>query len=109
VSEADAATVTVLPRGVTVTVAPGQSVFEAAVQQDVQWPTTCEGMGTCRLCFMSLVEGDEHVNPVESFEAEGLEEVVDNAQRGELRLACQVRPSGDLVVFKRGVRLRTRT
>ncbi|XVQ14972.1 2Fe-2S iron-sulfur cluster-binding protein [Spirillospora sp. CA-255316] len=100
----EAVTVTVLPRGVTVSVDPGQSVYEAAVEQDVRWPTTCEGMGTCHLCFMSVIEGAEHLDPVEPYEAEGLAEVVDRGGKGPLRLACQVRPRRDLVVFKRGVR-----
>jgi ferredoxin len=106
VPEREAVTVTVLPRGVTVNVDSGQSVYEAAVKQDVLWPTTCEGLGTCHLCYMSVVEGAEHLEPVEPFEAEGLAEVVDTVGRGPVRLACQVRPKRDLVVFKRGVRAR---
>jgi ferredoxin len=106
VPDREAVTVTVLPRGVTVTVGSGQSVYEAAVEQDVRWPTTCEGLGTCHLCYMSVVEGAEGLDPVESFEAEGLAEVIDTAGQGPLRLACQVRPKRDLVVFKRGVRAR---
>ena len=98
-----AVTVTVLPRGAVVTVEAGQSVYEAAVQQGLRWPTMCEGLGTCHLCFMSVVEGAEHVNPVEPYEAEGLAELVDTDE-GQLRLACQTRPTGDIVVVKRGVR-----
>lgn len=103
-TEGKAARVTVLPRGVVVDVPAGQSVYEAAVQQGVRWPTMCEGLGTCHLCYMTVVEGAEHLNPVEPFEAEGLVEIVDTEGEGQLRLACQVRPEGDLVVVKRGVR-----
>jgi len=104
--EASTVTVTVQPRGAVLTVEAGQSVYEAAVQQGVRWPTMCEGLGTCHLCFMSVVEGAEHVNTIEPFEAEGLADIGDTGDPGEgqLRLACQVRPTGDLVVFKRGVR-----
>jgi len=107
VSEQTPAAVTVQPRGVTVLVSAGQSVYEAAVEQGVRWPTMCEGLGTCHLCFMVVVEGAEHLDPVEPFEAEGLADIVDTVDTvggGQLRLACQVRPRGDLVVVKRGVR-----
>lgn len=97
-------TVTVEPKGVVVEVPRGQSVFEAAVEQGLRWPTTCEGMGTCHLCAMSVIEGAEHLEAAGPLEAEGLAAIVDTARKGELRLACQVRPAGDLVVFKRGVR-----
>jgi adenylate cyclase len=100
----EAVAVTVLPREVMVRVRPGQSIYEAAVQSEIRWPTTCEGSGTCHLCVMSVIEGAEDLAPPEPLEAEGLAEVVDNIQRGPLRLACQVRPTRDLVVFKRGVR-----
>lgn len=99
-----AVTVKVLPKGVLLTVGAGQSVYEAAVDQGVRWPTTCEGLGTCHLCFMSVVEGGESLDAVEPFEAEGLAEIVDPTGQGQLRLACQVRPKEDLVVIKRGVR-----
>ena len=101
--ERKAATVTVLPRGAVFAVEAGQSVYEAAVQQGVPWPTMCEGQGTCHLCYMSVLEGTENLNPIEPYEAEGLVDIDDTGE-GQLRLACQVRPEGDLVVFKRGVR-----
>ncbi|MEU1275459.1 2Fe-2S iron-sulfur cluster-binding protein [Streptomyces sp. NPDC005799] len=97
-------TVTVEPKNVVIEVPSGLSVFEAALQQGVRWPTTCEGMGTCHLCFMSVVEGADHLDPPGPLEAEGLTTIVDTVNRGPLRLACQVRPDKDLVVFKRGVR-----
>ncbi|MFJ8001302.1 2Fe-2S iron-sulfur cluster-binding protein [Streptomyces sp. NPDC096310] len=102
--DAGSVTVTVEPKGVVVEVPPGLSVFEAAVRHGVRWPTTCEGMGTCHLCFMSVVDGAEHLDAADEMESEGLAGIVDTANKGPLRLACQVRPAGDLVVFKRGVR-----
>ena len=107
VPEQQAVTVTVQPRGVVVVVSPGQTVYEAAVEQGVRWPTTCQGMGTCRLCFMSVIEGADDLDPVEPFEAEGLAAVLDPVRKGPVRLACQVRPRTDLVVIKRGVRAAT--
>jgi hypothetical protein len=53
---------------------------------------------------MSVIEGVDRINAVEPFEAEGLGEIVDTSREGTLRLACQVRPEGDIVVVKRGVR-----
>ncbi|EFC86818.1 2Fe-2S iron-sulfur cluster-binding protein [Parafrankia sp. EUN1f] len=99
-----AATVTVRPKNITFSIEPGQSVYDAAVQNGIRWPTSCEGLGTCHLCFMSVIEGADRINAVEPFEADGLAEVVDTSREGTLRLACQVRPEGDIIVMKRGVR-----
>lgn len=102
--DAGSVTVTVEPAGVVIEVPRGQSVFEAAVGQGVRWPTTCEGMGTCHMCYMSVIQGAEQLDAAGPLEAEGLADVAGTVSMGALRLACQVRPAGDLVVFKRGVR-----
>lgn len=50
------ATLTILPLGVTVPVAPGQSLLEAALAAGVSLPRTCRN-GTCRACRCQMRSG----------------------------------------------------
>lgn len=50
---------TITPLGVTVPVAPGQSLMEAALAAGVRMPASCRN-GTCRTCMARLVEGRVH-------------------------------------------------
>lgn len=97
--------VTVRPADITFEVDWGDTVFAAAVAQHIRWPTTCEGEGTCRLCVVQVLEGREDTNDIDPLEAEGLAALPpSNRPEGSPRLACQLRPRGDLTLFKRGVK-----
>jgi len=50
------ATLTILPLGLTVPVAPGQSLLEAALAGGVSLPRSCRN-GTCRACRCPMVSG----------------------------------------------------
>lgn len=50
------ATLTLLPLGVTVPVAPGQSLLEAALAAGVSLPRSCRN-GTCRACRCQMLSG----------------------------------------------------
>jgi len=50
------ATLTILPLGVTVPVAPGQSLLEAALAAGVSLPRSCRN-GTCRACRCQMRSG----------------------------------------------------
>ncbi len=50
---------TITPLGVTVPVAPGQSLLEAALAAGVRMPASCRN-GTCRTCMARLLEGRVH-------------------------------------------------
>ncbi len=97
--------VTVEPSGATFEVEPGESVFAAAARHGYRWPTVCGGLGTCRMCLMTVLDGVEACSAIEDWEAEGLEEI--GASRGPAvqRLACQTRITGPVRVRKPGVRL----
>lgn len=99
-------TVTVQPSGIELEADAGQTVFEAARAAGYRWPTVCEGQGSCHMCFMQVLEGIDNLDAVQSWEAEGLEELGNVGTAGErTRLACQARVRGDVTVLKRGVRL----
>jgi len=99
-------TVHVQPSGVDVEVADGQSVMAAAEGQGLFWPTICHGLAECHTCYFEVMEGAEHLEP-----PNGLEEVALRQFAGRswyegkvIRLACQARVSGSVVVRKPGVR-----
>lgn len=50
------ATLTILPLGVTVPVATGQSLLEAALAGSVSLPRSCRN-GTCRACRCHMLSG----------------------------------------------------
>lgn len=50
------ATLTIQPLGVTVPVAPGQSLLEAALAAGISLPRSCRN-GTCRACRCQMLSG----------------------------------------------------
>jgi 2Fe-2S ferredoxin len=101
------AVVRVEPSGITFEAAPGQTIMAAAIAAGYRWPTICGGQGTCRTCFVRVRDGADRLTPVERWEREGIDELgaaAGGGDRGEVRLACQARPTGDVAVHKPGVR-----
>ncbi len=96
--------VEVEPSGLSFEVGPGETVFEAAGRHGYRWPTVCGGLGTCRTCIMTVVEGADACSPIEEWEAEGLEDIGATGSGPTVRMACQTRVSGPIRVRKPGVR-----
>ncbi len=94
------------PSGITFEVRSDETLIEAAWRHGYTWPTVCAGKGTCRTCFVLVVDGSEALGPLGPLEHEGIE-----ALRGVapeplelVRLACQLRVTGArAVVSKVGV------
>lgn len=100
------ATVRVLPSGVEIEVRTGESLMAAAERQGYRWPTVCHGLGTCRTCFVEVLDGAECCSPMGPLETEGITGLRKPLD-GATRLACQLRiPEGEVSVLKRGVRRR---
>lgn len=98
--------ITIQPLDRTIEAEEGATIMEAAWAHGLYWPTTCGGQGICTSCACAIEEGTENLEPLGRSERKTL-----SAERGEaalrdgrLRLACQARVRGDLVVNKRGVR-----
>jgi ferredoxin len=53
---------------------------------------------------MVILQGEEFCSPVESWEAEGLADLVVVKGSGPVRLACQTKVNGPVVVRKPGAR-----
>lgn len=93
------------PSGFEIEARPGETVMEAARRAGYYWPTTCGGNGECTTCACTIVEGAGHVSEMGRFETKSL--LVGRgrtALQQRLRLGCQVRVYGDVVVHKPGVR-----
>ncbi len=96
------------PLGLELTANRGESVMEAAEREGYYWPIGCDRVGECTNCAMDVVSGIARLTAMGRYERQNI-----LRQRGEvslrdvrLRLACQARVEGDVVVFKRGVALR---
>lgn len=99
------ATVRVLPKGIEYEAADGATIMAAAQAHDYYWPTTCGGEGRCTTCLCIVVSGIENLSPRSRAEEQVLtEERGPSALEEPIRLACQARVHGDVVVEKTGVR-----
>lgn len=100
-------TVRVLPDEILLEAEDGQTIIEAAWEAGYYWPTVCGGQGMCTSCTCVVEDGIENVEPMGRAERKTLAEERSDATlaAGRIRLACQARVCGDVVVTKRGVRL----
>jgi 2Fe-2S ferredoxin len=79
--------------------------MEAAERLGYYWPIGCDRSGECTNCAMDVVSGHARLSRMGRYERQNI-----LRQRGarsladiRLRLACQARVHGDVVVHKRGV------
>ena len=71
-----------------------------------RWPTVCHGQAVCTTCFFEVLAGSEHLAAAAPLERAALASspLVDAGGGGLVRLACQAKVTGDVIVGKRGVR-----
>jgi 2Fe-2S ferredoxin len=103
-------TVHVEPSGLDVEVDEGQSVMAAAEGQGIFWPTICHGLAECQTCFFEVVGGEDQLEPPNALEEVALRQFVGSSWYEDriIRLACQTRVRGPVVVRKPGVRRASR-
>jgi 2Fe-2S ferredoxin len=84
----------------------GETIMAAAERSGHRWPTTCNGEADCGICAFVAEAGEDRLSPVAQAEATALALVPVTRERvgRTVRLACQVRVSGDVTVTKRGVK-----
>jgi 2Fe-2S ferredoxin len=80
--------------------------MDAVCAQGYFWPVGCGKNGECTNCAMEVIAGIGRLSAMGRYERQNL-----LRQRGprsvddpRLRLACQARLEGDVVVYKQGVR-----
>ena len=89
------ASVTFQPVGLRVDCGDGESVFEVGRRAGVEIATACVGKATCGLCRVKIVAGEAHTSPLNAAEKKHLGNVYFLTK---MRLACQTRVHGDVVV-----------
>ncbi len=73
----------------------GWSVLEASRSHGIAHLSMCGGRGRCSTCRVRVVDGDAHCPPPSTNESRTLARV---GASPDTRLACQLRPSGDVGV-----------
>jgi ferredoxin len=91
------AKITFLPAGVTAEYGEGESLFEAGKRAGVAIETACVGKGTCGLCRVRIMAGEEALN---SYTDEELKHLGNVYYLTKVRLSCRVVPSGGDVVVE---------
>lgn len=93
------------PLGVEIEAPIGESVCDAFEAKGYYWPVGCPKNGECTNCAMEVVSGIGRLSAMGKYERQNL--IRQRGPRGaddpRLRLACQARVQGDVVVYKRGV------
>ncbi len=72
----------------------GQSVREALDTTDLRVRAACGGTGSCGACLVRLMQGEVNPHTLAEYQKLTAEERAEG-----LRLACQLRPRGDAVIF----------
>ncbi len=88
---------TSLPDNVAFECQPGESVLKAAKAAGIPFASACGGKAKCSTCRIWILEGAESLPAKHEAEAQLTERL---ALSEAIRLACQVRPTGDMV-FRR--------
>ena len=90
-----ASSITYLPLGLRVPCEDGESVFTVGRRAGVEISTACVGKATCGLCRVKIIEGEANVTPLNAAEKKHLGNVYFLTK---VRLSCQTRVLGDVVV-----------
>jgi adenylate cyclase len=83
------------PGGRTVTVPLGFTILEASRWAAIPHASVCGGRGRCSTCRVRIVEGADELSPPAEAESRTLARI---GNPMSVRLACQVRPRGDVRV-----------
>lgn len=92
----------VVPADIDIEVFAIETLFDAAWREGYDWPTVCVGQMLCTACHVVVKEGIDNVRPVvERQEASAIRRLAQRIYKGDetgVRLACQLRITGDVVV-----------
>jgi len=99
------ATVRVEPSGITLDVHDRETVMAAARRAGYRWPTICGGLADCGACALEVLESTQALPTPTTVEGLRLNTLVERRRYPDRtwRLACQLVPTGDVVVRKTGV------
>jgi adenylate cyclase len=83
------------PGGKAVSVPVGLSVLEASRWAGIAHESVCGGRGRCSTCRIRILQGADTLSPPDELELRTLRRI---HAAPDVRLACQMRPAGDLAV-----------
>lgn len=83
------------PLGLRIECEEGETAFSAARRANVPIPTACVGRGSCGLCRVKVVGGEDMLSPINNKERRHLGNTYFITK---LRLSCQAKVSGDVVL-----------
>lgn len=83
------------PLGIRIDCAEGETAFLAARRANLLIPTACVGRGTCGLCRVKVVAGEELLSPINAIERRHLG---NSYFVTKLRLSCQAQIHGDVTL-----------
>ena len=86
---------TYLPSGMKLPCDDGESVFAIAKRVGSPISTACGAKATCGLCRVKVISGESHLSPLTDAEKKHLGNVYFITK---MRLSCQTRVSGDVVI-----------
>jgi 2Fe-2S ferredoxin len=97
--------VRVEPSGITLEVHEGETVMAAARRAGYRWPTICGGLAECGACALEVLDAAAALPTPTTIEGVRLHALVERRRHPDRtwRLACQLVPTGDVVVRKTGV------
>lgn len=100
-------TVHVEPIGTSFRLGEGETLIQAAWREGYYWPTVCGGRSECTACHVIVRGGAENTLPPDDYEKDMIRPLAERkAQACPVRLACQLKVTGPVTVFKRAVRKR---
>jgi len=88
-------TIHFLPMGVSAECADGETIFEVGKRHSIVIETACVGKGTCGLCRVKVLAGDDSLSPYGDIDEKHLGNVYHLTR---VRLSCQARVHGDVTV-----------
>lgn len=91
------------PDGLELEVKDGQTIFRAADNAGIEWPTRCGGAQQCTICTMIVTAGAENLSRAgteETFRTAALVRRLE-LDTTRLRMACAARVRGPVVVEPR--------
>lgn len=97
--------VTVEPTGVVLEQQEGDTILARAKRHRTKGPSLCGGEAACTTRFVKIVDGMDRLP--EAKQAEHDARTLDKrVASGEIHLACQLTPGGDVRVRKRAIKPR---
>ena len=95
--------VQVEPDGLVLEVKDGQTIFRAAHDTGIEWPTRCGGAKQCTVCTVIVLKGAENLSAADGDERFRTAALIRRLEvhPSLLRMACAARVRGPVVVQPR--------